>query len=81
MEVTVITIGNSKGIRIPKAVLEEYHINEKLEMTLEKNRIVLTPKTSPRKGWEESFRQMHANGEDNLFIKDLFDDENLDEWK
>lgn len=81
MEVTVITIGNSKGIRIPKAVLEEYHINEKLEMTLEKNRIVLTPKTSPRKGWEESFRQMHANGEDNLFIKDVFDDENLDEWK
>jgi len=81
MEVNIITIGNSKGIRIPKAVLEEYHINEKLEMTLEKNRIVLTPKTSPRKGWEKSFRQMHANGEDNLFIKDVFDDENLDEWK
>ena len=81
MEITVINIGNSKGIRLPKTILEQYHINDKLEMILEKGRIVLTPKTTPRKGWEESFIQMNANGDDKLLVNDIFDDENFEEWK
>ena len=81
MELSVINIGNSKGIRLPKTIIEQYNINEKLEMILEKGRIVLTPKTNPRKGWEKSFMQMSANGDDKLLMNDVFEDENFEEWK
>ncbi len=81
MEIPVINIGNSKGIRLPKALLKEYNINDTIELILDKGSIILKPKSAPRKGWEKSFKQMHANGDDNLFIDDIFEDEMLEEWK
>ncbi|NGF56690.1 AbrB/MazE/SpoVT family DNA-binding domain-containing protein [Parapusillimonas sp. SGNA-6] len=81
MEIPVINIGNSKGIRLSKAILEQYNINDTLELILEKGRIILKPKSVPRKGWEKSFKQMHANGDDKLLIDDVFDDETFEEWK
>lgn len=81
MEVSVISIGNSKGIRLPKSILEQYNITDTLELILEKGRIILKPKATPRKGWEKAFIQMHENGDDVLLIDDVFDDETFDEWK
>ena len=81
MEIPVISIGNSKGIRLSKAILEQYNISDSLELILEKGRIILMPKSAPRKGWEESFQLMHKNGDDQLLIDDVFEDENFDEWK
>ncbi len=79
MEIPVINIGNSKGIRLPKAVLEQYNISDSLEMTLEKGRIVLKPKSVPRKGWEKTFKQMHESGDDKLLIDSVFEDETFEE--
>ena len=52
-----------------------------MELVLEKSYIILKPKTSPRKGWEKSFKKMHENGDDKLLMSDVFEDENFDEWK
>jgi len=81
MEIPVINIGNSKGIRLSKALLEQYNISDTLELILEKRRIILKPKSVPRKGWEKSFKQMHTNGDDTLLIGDVFEDETFEEWK
>lgn len=81
MEIPVIDIGNSKGIRIPKAILEQYNISDTLEMILEKGKIILKPKTTPRKGWETAFKEMHESGDDTLLVDDFFEDETLEEWK
>lgn len=81
MEVPVINIGNSKGIRLPKSILEQYNISDTLELILEKGKIILKPKSVPRKGWEKSFKKMHENGDDKLLIDDVFDDESFEEWK
>jgi Growth regulator len=81
MEISVINIGNSKGIRLPKAILEQYNISDTVELILEKGKIILKPKSIPRKGWEKSFKQMNANGDDKLMINDIFDDELFEEWK
>ncbi|MBW7951809.1 MAG: AbrB/MazE/SpoVT family DNA-binding domain-containing protein [Chitinophagaceae bacterium] len=81
MEVQVINIGNSKGIRLPKSILEQYNISDTLELILEKGRIILKPKSVQRKGWEKSFKLMHTNGEDQLLIDDIFEDENFEKWK
>ena len=81
MHVSVIDIGNSKGIRLTKTLLEKYEIKDTVELILEKGQIVIKPVTKPRQGWEKSFQQMHANGDDNLLMDDVFMDENLEEWK
>ncbi len=81
MDISVISIGNSKGIRLTKTLLEKYNITDTVELVLEKNYIILKPKISPRKGWDKSFKKMHENGDDKPLISDMFEDENLDEWK
>lgn len=80
MELSIITIGNSKGIRLSKTILEKYNIQDKVELILEKGYIILKPKSEPRKNWEKSFKKMHENSDDQLLIDDIFDDENFDEW-
>lgn len=80
MEISVIKIGNSKGLRLSKDILNRYNIKDKVELVLEKGYIILKPKTEPRMGWEEAFKQMNENQDDQLLIDDVFDDESFDEW-
>jgi antitoxin MazE len=81
MDISVVQIGNSKGIRLSKTLIEKYHIKDTVELVLEEGYIILKPKTEPRKGWGEAFQAMHENGDDKLLIPDIFDDETFDEWK
>ncbi len=81
MEVSIVQIGNSKGIRLSKTVLEKYDLKDRVEMILDKEQIILKPIAKPRKGWEKAFRQMAENGDDKLYFNDVFEDENLEEWK
>lgn len=80
MDVSIISIGNSKGIRLSKTLIEKYNLQDKIELILEKGYIILKPKSSARNGWEKSFKKMHENGDDKLIMPDVFDDENLEEW-
>ena len=81
MEISVIKIGNSKGIRLSKMLLDKYNIQDTVEVILEKGQIVIKPLSKPRKGWEKAFKRMAKNGDDRLLINDVFEDENLEEWK
>jgi len=80
MDVSLISIGNSKGIRLSKTIIEKYNLKDTVELVLEKGYIILKSKTASRKGWEKSFKKMHEKGDDKSLINDVFDDENLDEW-
>ena len=80
METSIIKIGNSKGLRLSKTILEKYDIKDKVELILEKGHIILKPLKSPRKNWEQEFEKMHSNNDDKLLFNDVFEDENLDEW-
>lgn len=81
MEVSIIQIGNSKGLRLSRSILDRYNIKDKVELILEEGQIILKPVEQPRQGWDEAFRKMHANGDDQLLLDDVFEDENFDEWK
>ena len=81
METNIIKIGKSKGILLSKSILEQYNINEKVEVILEKGRIILKPIEKPRKTWEASFKQMRKENDDKLILDDVFNDEILEEWK
>ncbi|MCT8341249.1 AbrB/MazE/SpoVT family DNA-binding domain-containing protein [Luteirhabdus pelagi] len=80
METSIIKIGNSKGLRLSKTILEKYNIKDKVELILEKGQIILKPIDSPRKGWEKEFKRMNKNGDDRSLMNDVFEDENFDEW-
>ncbi|PKD18648.1 MazF family transcriptional regulator [Salegentibacter salinarum] len=80
METSIIKIGNSRGLRLSKTILEKYHIKDKVELILEKGQIILRPIESPRKNWEEKFKEMADNNDDGLLMNDVFEDENFDEW-
>jgi antitoxin MazE len=81
MEISVIKIGNSKGIRLSKTLLDRYNIKDTVDLIMDKGQIILKPVSKPRKGWEKAFEKMAENGDDNLLIDDVFDDENPEEWK
>lgn len=80
MEAQIIKIGNSKGLRLSKTLLEKYNIQDRVELILEDEQIILKPIAKPRAGWEESAKEMHENGDDGLLIDDVFGDENFEEW-
>lgn len=80
MELSIIQIGNSKGLRLSKTLIEKYNIKDKVELILEKGYLILKPISSPRKGWEKEFKEMNENGDDQLLFNDVFENENSDEW-
>ena len=96
MEIPIIKIGNSKGIRLPKTILKKYGFNDKVDLVMEEDGLVLKPIKKARAGWEESFKQIARKGNnelivddllmDNLLIEDLliddiFEDETFEEWE
>lgn len=81
METAIIKIGNSKGLRLSKTILEKYNIKDKVEIILEMGQIILKPIETPRKNWDVSFEKMHQEGDDTLLFTDVFEDEDFEEWK
>jgi antitoxin MazE len=71
----IVKIGNSRGLRLSKTLLEKYKIDDSVYLRLEENTIVIEPIRKPREGWAESFKEMHNAGDDELLIDDVFEDD------
>ena len=81
MQLDVVQIGNSKGIRIPKAILKQCQIEDQVDLEVEDGKIILEArKKTPRKGWEKAFKGMAINQDDALLIDDNIDIE-MDDWE
>lgn len=79
MELSIIKIGNSKGLRLSKELLTRYNIKDKVEVILKKDHLVLKPINEPRNNWNQAFKRMHTNNDDSLLIDDVFD-QDVDAW-
>lgn len=66
MRARIIQIGNSRGIRLPKVLLEQANLTEEVRIEAEPNQIVIRSAHAPREGWEEAFRLMAERGDDAL---------------
>ena len=80
MDISLIPIGNSKGIRLSKSIIAQYQLLDKVELILEKDYIILKAKDAPRQGWDMAFKQMHHTGDDTPLMPDVFEDETTEEW-
>ena len=55
MRTELVRIGNSRGIRIPKPLIEQCGLGDRVELRLEKDRLVISQERHPRQDWEEAF--------------------------
>ena len=66
MKTRIVRIGNSRGVRLPKTLLEEAQLADEVELQADPGRIVIRAARPPRAGWEEAARTMRERGEDKL---------------
>ena len=77
----IIRIGNSQGIRIPKAILEQAELPEKVVLRAEPGRLIVTGAHQPRAGWADAARDMRALGNDRLLDSPRSTGFDLNEWE
>ncbi len=65
----IITIGNSRGIRIPRTIIEQIGLEDNVELLVEGNRLIVQSISATRKGWFEQFAIMAKNKHDELVDK------------
>ncbi len=62
----IVRIGNSRGIRVPKALLQQAQLPEEVELYAEPGRLVVSGVREPRAGWREAAAEMRRNEDDDL---------------
>lgn len=69
LEAKVIVIGNSQGIRLPKAVLRRCGLapGQAVEIDVRDRKIVITPRLNPRQGWEAAFARSRPRKTEDLW--------------
>lgn len=60
----LVKIGNSRGIRIPKAVLERLHLADEIDIVVKDDHLEVRPGRNPRDGWADAFSEMAKRGDD-----------------
>ncbi|NNJ85358.1 MAG: AbrB/MazE/SpoVT family DNA-binding domain-containing protein [Gammaproteobacteria bacterium] len=66
MNATLVKIGNSRGIRLSKPVIEQCGFERNVEIEVRHRELVIRPCNCPRDGWREAFSRMSECGDDEL---------------
>ncbi len=83
MKTRIIKIGNSRGIIIPKAVIDQCGISDQVAIEVENKKITITPvEDDPREGWEEAILAVGGMEDDELLIGDYLEHSwDEEEWQ
>ncbi len=81
MKVNVVQVGNSKGIRIPKPMLEQCGIGGQVELEVRDRSIVMKPASDPRAGWDEAFAQARDFPKEPALLGEQPSDWDKSEWR
>ncbi len=66
MKTSIVKIGNSRGIRIPKPVIDQCHFKDEVEMEVRDGDLVIYSASKIRNGWDDAFRDMACRKDDRL---------------
>ncbi len=76
MKAEIIRIGNSQGIRLPKAIIQQCGFGDTVDLEVQEGRLVISAVRHVREGWDEAFKSMAEIGDD----APLMDDNIQNEW-
>lgn len=71
--IPIVQIGSSRGVRIPKKILDRLGMKDTAIATVSDDSILLRVSEKPRDGWEADFKRCHKLGEDTSSIPDDLD--------
>ena len=77
----IVRIGNSRGIRVPKMLLEQAQLPDEVELQAEHGRLVVRAAHGPRAGWAEAAKVMRSRGDDQLLDASIPTRFNEKEWQ
>lgn len=77
----IVKIGNSRGIRIPKTLLDEADLPEEVELHAQPGRLVVQAARRPRSGWAAAAKRMRARADDRLLDEPTATKFELEEWE
>jgi len=68
MKTDLVRIGNSRGIRIPKPLIEQCSLGETVELRVENDCLIISRGRRPRQGWDDAFRASGPAVDDELML-------------
>ena len=77
----IIKIGNSRGVRLPKLLIEQMGFSNEVEIIVQDRQFFLHPMTHPPKGWDEQFLSMAKHGDDKMLDEPVSTQWDRSEWK
>lgn len=77
----IVQIGNSRGIRIPKALLETAELSDQVELHAEPGRLVVQAVHARRSGWAAAAARMRARHDDSLLDQPTATSFDRAEWE
>lgn len=80
MKASIIKIGNSHGVRIPKPLLDQCGLKDEVELEVQNDTLVIRSRKQIRKNWESAFKKMAQNKDDQL-IETIPTDWEEGEWE
>ena len=69
MKTELVRIGNSRGIRIPKPLIEQCSLGDTVELRVENNCLIISPGRQPRERWEQAFRAAGSSEHDEVLLE------------
>lgn len=77
----IVRIGNSRGIRIPKNVIDQLNLSDDVELVVESDHIEVRAGRKPRANWDDAFREMAKRGDDKLVTQPVPTTWDVEEWE
>lgn len=81
MKARLVRIGNSRGVRLPKPLIEEAGLSDDVEIRVRGGAVVIVSAARPRSDWAEAVKQMRRRGEDRLLEEPTPTRFDHEEWK
>ncbi len=80
MRTKIVQIGNSRGIRIPKPMLEQAGLDDEVELEVEEEGLRISAPATARRGWGEAAQLLVDRGEGGLLDNETSTDFDTAEW-
>ena len=79
----IVKIGNSRGIRIPKVLLDQAKLSDEIEVEVQGDKLIVRSVRSSRQGWDEQYVEMARRGDDKLLDSEVTSPSSWDkdEWE